>query len=59
MYTNERMLEVETLGPLNSLTPECSLEHVERWYLFPDVVLAEDSDEAIDQVVKPLVGSVK
>lgn len=33
-FTNEDMLEIETLGPLIVLEPGKTVEHVERWELF-------------------------
>ena len=33
-FTNEDMLEIETLGPLITLDPGESVEHTERWELF-------------------------
>jgi hypothetical protein len=47
-FTNERMLEVESLGPLAALEPGCSVSHREDWYLHRgvDVGASEDSLEA-------------
>lgn len=36
-FTNEDMLEVESLGPLVTLAPGASAEHVEEWRLFTGV----------------------
>lgn len=36
-FSNEDMLEVETLGPLVTLKPGRSLKHVETWQLFKNV----------------------
>jgi hypothetical protein len=33
-FTNEDMLEIESLGPLADLAPGRAVEHVERWELF-------------------------
>jgi len=44
-YTNEFMLEVETLGPLVLLQPEESEEHYERWELFKDIKCPIDETE--------------
>ncbi len=32
-YTDGQILELESLGPLATLQPGASVEHVERWYL--------------------------
>jgi hypothetical protein len=53
-FTNEEMLEVESLGPMTLLEPGESLEHDETWQLFPDIP-AVRSDAEIDRVVRPLI----
>jgi len=56
VFTNETMLEVETLGPLAPLEPNGgSVEHVEHWFLFKAEV-GED-EKSIDSTVLPLVGT--
>ncbi len=55
-FTNESMLEVETLGPLLVLEPNESVEHVEEWALFDNVAMPQTQDD-IDQNVLPLVQS--
>jgi hypothetical protein len=57
MYTNDRMLELETLGPLQRLTPGDVAEHVEHWFLFQGVEAGED-EESIARTVLPLVAEV-
>jgi hypothetical protein len=37
LFTNEWMLEVESLSPLTTLAPGEAVEHVEDWYLFREV----------------------
>ncbi|OGV43295.1 MAG: hypothetical protein A2X46_06560 [Lentisphaerae bacterium GWF2_57_35] len=37
IYTDEDILELETLGPLTSLEPGQSVQHEEQWALFKDV----------------------
>ena len=54
MYTNDRMLELETLGPLQRLAPGDTAEHVEHWFLFRGVQVGED-EESIARAVMPLV----
>jgi hypothetical protein len=55
IFTNGRMLELETLGPLTKLAPGASLEHIERWILRRDVRLTEFTDEELDRVIAPLI----
>ena len=52
-FTNEEMLEVESLGPLTLLEPGDTVEHDETWRLFPNVPRATSEDE-IDRLVRPL-----
>jgi len=53
-FTNEDMLEVESLGPLVRLTAGTRAEHVETWNLFDKV--ADFQDEAgIDKHILPRV----
>lgn len=55
MFTNERCLELETLGPLQTLAAGESVRHVERWSLHRNVKISTWSDQAIDEAVLPLV----
>ena len=47
-FTNEHMLELETLGPLVKLAPGAAVEHIERWSLHGGVVLGALTDDALD-----------
>lgn len=51
MFTNESMLEVETLGPLTPLAPGECLEHVETWRLFADVPAVTDEASILRNVL--------
>jgi hypothetical protein len=51
-FTNEDMLEMESLGPLSTLAPGQSVGHVERWELFGGLGAAKTEAE-IDQKVGP------
>lgn len=53
VYTDADILEIETLGPLASLQPDASVEHVEQWSLHK-MVVGEDESE-IDEKILPLV----
>jgi hypothetical protein len=50
-YTNDFMLEMETLSPLINLEPGSAAEHTEKWELFDNVPLPSDSE---DEMVKAL-----
>ena len=58
MYTNDRMLELETLGPLQRLLPGATVEHIEHWLLFRDVQAGED-EESIAQAIMPLIAAAQ
>lgn len=58
MYTNARMLELETLGPLQRLAPGDAVEHVEHWFLFHGVEAGED-EESVERAVLPLVATAQ
>lgn len=53
-FTNEDMLEVESLGPLTVLEPGDMVEHVETWKLFANVPAITD-EASIDAIIRPLV----
>jgi hypothetical protein len=49
-YSDENIMELETLGPMTKLTPGQSLEHVETWRIVSDVpagVNAQDIDHLV------------
>jgi hypothetical protein len=57
-FTNNEMLELETLGPITRLEPNESVEHVEDWYLFDGVAEPKHEDD-VDEYVLPKVEGVK
>ncbi len=48
-YTNDFMLEMETLSPLTLLMPDATLEHREEWELFRDVPMPSDNEDEIEE----------
>lgn len=52
-FTNERFLELETLGPMRTLKPGESLEHVETWSLHRPVQVDRWDDAELDRVLGP------
>jgi len=52
VFTNERLLELESLGPLTTLAPGEYLEHVEDWYLF-DEVPTPHNDQQVERHILP------
>jgi hypothetical protein len=53
VFTNNRMLELETLAPLVTLQPGATVAHEERWELHKDIDLAF-SEEDVKAKVEPL-----
>ncbi|HUK81484.1 MAG TPA: hypothetical protein VLZ12_02520 [Verrucomicrobiae bacterium] len=54
VFTNNRMLELETLGPLVHLQPWMTVEYVERWSLFRGVPMPMN-DADVDRHVRPKI----
>ena len=52
-FTNAAFLEMETLGPLESVAPGQSIGHTEHWSLHKNVHIADWTDEELDRVVAP------
>jgi hypothetical protein len=50
-YTNDEMLEMETLSPLTMLKPESHVEHVETWELFDQVPVPGGDQEEVDRIL--------
>jgi hypothetical protein len=57
-FTNNDFLEMETLGPLTKVLPGHTVEQVERWGLYRNVMLNDWTDDTLDRVLLPLVRSV-
>jgi hypothetical protein len=54
-FTNADFLELETLGPIQKLTPGASMEHIERWSLHKNINIRQWNDAELDRVLLPLV----
>ena len=54
LFANDAIAEVETLGPLTTLDPGESVEHIERWYLFTGVDF-DGTEDAVEKNVLPCV----
>jgi hypothetical protein len=46
-FTNEAILELETLGPLARIAPDAAIEHREEWSLFDGVDLGRTEQETV------------
>jgi hypothetical protein len=51
-YTNDFMLEMETLSPLTLLQPRESAEHIEEWELFDGVPMPSVDEREIEDILK-------
>ena len=52
-FTNERFLEIETLGPLRTLQPGESIDHVEEWSLHRPIAVDSWDDAELDRALAP------
>lgn len=58
LFTDDRMAEVETLGPLTRLEPGETVEHVETWHLLRGIPQPSSEREVLEQVlpaITPLI----
>lgn len=56
IFTNYRMLEVETLGPLVTLDPGATVSHQEDWFVFPpDGEMLRSNDDELEGRLAPLL----
>ena len=53
-FTNEDMLEIESLGPMTKLMPGAAVEHTEHWELIANVPTFED-EGGIERNIQPKV----
>jgi len=51
-YTNDWMLEIETLSPFTKLQPGETIEHIEEWELYSDVNVKDIDESVFEEVVE-------
>jgi hypothetical protein len=51
MFTNEEILEVESLGPIDSIPPKGQISHLETWTLYDKVPQPETEADVIENIV--------
>lgn len=56
-YTTRAYMEVESLGPLQTLEPGEAVDHVEDWFLFREVNIGKD-EASLAAAIDPLVAQV-
>jgi hypothetical protein len=49
-FTNQEMIEIESLSPLVRLKPGATLHHVESWRFFPGESIPLDDDSAFEKL---------
>jgi hypothetical protein len=54
-FTNSTMLEVETLGPLQRLEPDGTVEHVEQWFLLPPVAQPQNDADVDRDIISVII----
>ena len=54
LFTNEMILEVESLGPLEMIPPKGTIDHFEYWTLH-DNVSQPQNDEDVEKLILPLL----
>lgn len=55
VFTNAKILELETLGPLARLEPGAAVEYDEHWFLYDGVRLDNLDDDSADRAILPKV----
>lgn len=55
-FTNNEMLEMETLGPVTTVGSGAAVTHTERWSLHRDIRISSWTDEELDRILLPLLG---
>lgn len=55
VFMNDCNLELETLGPLQTIAPGGSIEHIEDWYLFRDVPTPHNDSQVERHVLTKMV----
>ena len=54
-YTDENILEIESLAPLKNLAPGETVKHIERWKIISGVALPDETDDSIDEFVNKYI----
>jgi hypothetical protein len=57
LFTNQDMLELETLGPLVKLQPGSVVTHTEYWWLFANIA-QPNSEVAVQEKIVPLIKTI-
>lgn len=55
LFTNEEILEVESLGPLDAIPPKGQISHFETWTLYDNVPKPETEEDVIRDIIPLLI----
>jgi hypothetical protein len=55
IYTDNEMMELESVGPLKTIANGEYTEHTEEWYLFKDIPLPKTEEEIETIIAKPIL----
>ena len=51
LFTNEEILEVESLGPIDSIPPKGQISHLETWTLYDNVPQPENEADVVKDIL--------
>ena len=51
LFTNDEILEVESLGPMDTIPPKGQISHLETWTLYDNVLQPENEADVIENIV--------
>ena len=51
LFTNDEILEVESLGPIDSIPPKGQITHLETWTLYDNVPQPENEEDVLRDIV--------
>jgi hypothetical protein len=49
-FSNQDMIEIESLGAMTKLKPGESIHHVEHWRIFPDQLVPRDDNQRAERL---------
>jgi hypothetical protein len=59
IYTDDDMVELETMGPLKTIAPGEYTEHTEGWYLCKDIPVPADEKAIEETIARPIAGMLQ
>jgi hypothetical protein len=59
IYTDNEIMELETLGPLKTITNGEYTEHTEEWYLFNNITVPRNEEEIEKEIAQPILKIIR